>query len=140
MFLRGMNLVGDYASGNLYKLDLDTYTDNGDAILRKRVSENIDQDARIFSTYNLDVQMNTGVGLVTGQGSDPLFGVRYSKDKANTWSEQVFLSPGKIGEYNKRSIISRLGSGRSLTIEVEATDPVKWVLLGARADIEGSTD
>lgn len=140
MFLDGKNMVGDFESGKVYTLDLDVYTDAGDEIRRKRVSENIDQDGRLFSTYNLDIQMNTGVGLVSGQGSDPLFGVRYSKDKGNTWSEQKFLSPGKLGEYDKRAILSRLGTGRSLTLEVEATDPVKWILLGARADIEGSRD
>lgn len=140
MYLGNKHIVGDPFSGKLYEMNLDTYDDNGDVIKRKRMSANLEYDARIFSTYNLDIQMETGVGLETGQGSNPLFGVRYSKDKGNTWSEQVFLTPGAIGEYNKRSVISRLGCGRSLTIEVEATDPVKWVLLGARADVEGTTD
>jgi hypothetical protein len=134
------HIIGDKASGTLYSLDLDTYTDNSNHIRRLLVSNNIDIDTRRGSLYGLQIRVEPGVGLTAGQGSDPQLMIRYSKDFANTWSNEMWRSPGKKGEYRDRVLINRLGYGRTFTFEVSATDPVKWIILGARADLERSMD
>lgn len=129
-------IVSDYSNGKLYKLDSDTYTDNGDeihTILRGRHIHNQKKKVRFT---RLELGIESGVGLVTGQGSDPVAGLRLSKDAGHSYGTQVFAKLGKIGEYARRCIWRRLGSGRDIVPEVTITDPVKKVITDATLIIE----
>lgn len=139
VFAGGRHLVGDFESGNVYELDLDAFTDNGDPILRLRAttcSENLQQ--RMFYS-SLQVDMETGVGLATGQGSDPLMMLRYSSDGGHTWSGIKTATCGKIGEYGARAKFNRLGAGRNRVWEISMTDPVKFAVFGAVAEADQGT-
>jgi hypothetical protein len=129
--LGGLHLVGDSDDGRLYVLDTECYTDDGDAILRLRTTQTQEQlQNRIFYT-DLQVDMETGIGLASGQGEDPLLMMRYSNDGGHTWSNIKTATLGKLGEYGARCRFMRLGAGRNRTWEISMTDPVKFVVLGA---------
>ncbi len=67
----GKNMVGDYVNGKIYYLDLDTYTEDGNFMESIAHSPPIFRDNRRFFTSDLRVDFDAGVGLTTGQGSDP---------------------------------------------------------------------
>lgn len=133
-------LIGARDSANIFEVSLTTYTDNGNMIRRKLVSDNLDVDMRRGTLYNLQVRVEPGIGLTSGQGSDPQMMLRVSKDFGNTWGNELWRSPGKKGEYKDRLLWTRLGEGRSFTFELTATDPCKWVIIGARIDLEITKD
>lgn len=63
MFLGGKHIVGDYVSGNLYQLDLETDTDNGDPIERERAWAVIQNDGKWLRHDRLQLFAEMGVGL-----------------------------------------------------------------------------
>lgn len=132
------HLVGDFSNGKVYELDMETYTDGGDPILRLRASqtEEIMQN-RLF--YNvLQIDMETGVGLESGE--DPQMMMRYSNDGGHTWSDYRTSTVGKIGDYGARCRFSRLGAGRNRVWEISMTDPVKFAVIGAVVEAEPGTN
>jgi hypothetical protein len=138
-FFNGQHIVGDFENAKLYALDLDTFTDDGNIIRRVRRTTTMNDDqARLFFS-RLQVDVESGVGLEIGQGSDPQLMLRYSDDGGNTWSNTKYATMGKIGEYKSRCVFTRLGSGRNRVWEISVTDPVKAVILGANAEIMKGT-
>jgi hypothetical protein len=81
----------------------------------------------------LQIDIQAGVGLASGQGSDPQIMLRYSDDGGQTWSHERWQSAGAQGKYRKRAIWKRLGRSRDRVFELVVTDPVKWVFLQALA-------
>ena len=131
VFAHGLHLVGDFESGNVYALDLDTYTDNGEAILRLRTTATTEGLQNRLFYSSLQVDMETGVGSAIGQGADPLLMLRYSDDGGHTWSNEKTATAGKVGEYGARAQFNRLGAGRNRVWELSMTDPVKFAVFGA---------
>lgn len=117
------NLVGDRLSGKVYEMSLSYYSDNGQEIIRERVfpplsNENFQQR---FSRFELD--MEVGVGAVTGQGQTPLLALRYSDDGGGTWSSWIYRSVGGIGEYGTRVVWAKLGSSRRRVFALRYSEP-----------------
>lgn len=125
------HLVGDYQNGNLYRLDDDTYTDDGAPITRRRTAPHISSNGRRVFVSEFQLDLEAGVGLATGQGSDPQVFLRSSKDGGHTWGMEHAASMGKQGEYRRRAIWRRLGESRDRVFDVYSTEPVKQVWLGA---------
>lgn len=125
------NLVTDYSTGNVYKQLATTYTDNGMTIRRVLRSKHVFKNNQQVSVGRLWVDFETGVGLATGQGSNPQVMMRYSKDGGHTWSSELWTTLGAIGTYLTRAIWQRLGRARDWVFEISITDPVKIVILNA---------
>lgn len=122
--------VTDFENGKMYVLDEGSYTDDGQAIAREFVSRH--QSTGNFSFLSkLWIEMEPGVGPLTGQGADPQLMMQYSKDGGNTWSEEVWTTIGGIGEYSTRALFLRLGRARDWTFKFRVTDPVRTVFIGA---------
>ena len=133
----GVNVVGDYETGQLFKLDPTEYTDNTQAIARERIAPHMSASLKRLYHRSIQIDMETGVGLDgSGQGTDPLGMLSYSDDGGHTWSNEKFASLGKIGEYNKRVRFNRLGASRDRLYKFRVTEPVKIVILGAELEIE----
>jgi hypothetical protein len=139
VFFNGEHLVGDFENGKVYALDLDTYTDNSDPIRRLRTAQCVNKEGLKLFFKSLQVDMETGVGLATGQGSAPLLMLRYSDDGGHSWSNIKYVSIGAVGEYEARAIFRRLGAGRNRVFEISLTDPVKFAVFGAFANVEKGT-
>lgn len=105
-------------------------------IRRLRRAPHVAQEhTRVFyKKFELDLER--GVGLPSGQGSDPLIALRVSRDGGHTWSEPVEMHAGAIGAYSQRVIARRLGHARDAVFEVTVSDPVAWSLVQAWLDLE----
>lgn len=130
--------VGDWENAILYRLRLDTYTDNGDTIVRRRTAPHLSSDLKNQLFHSLQVDMQTGVGLSQpppALGVDPQAMLQWSDDGGHTWSNEYWVSIGKIGEYRTRARWRRLGKSRDRVFRVTITDPVKVVMVGASVEV-----
>lgn len=138
--LNSKHLVGGYNNSKLYVMSDDCYWDGDVEITRLRTSPHISNgNLKLFcSKFMLD--METGVGLASGQGSNPQVVMTFSDDGGHTWSNESWTSAGGqvggIGDYKKRVIWRRLGSFRDRVFSVKITDPVKVTLIGAELDMQ----
>lgn len=130
------NLVGDYQSGNIYYLDNTNYTDNGTNIIRERTCKHLYKDNMLISAYNFVIELEAGIGLQNGQGSNPQIMLQISKDGGRTWGPELWQSAGKIGQYTYRALWPSLGMARDWVFRIRTSDPNKFVILGARCDVE----
>jgi len=137
----GNTVVGDYENGNIYTLDLEVYSDNGgiQKWLRSwRALPTGANNLKRTAQHSLQLDCESGTGLVTGQGSDPEIMLRFSDDGGHTWSNEHLSKMGKIGEYYRRVFWRRLGMTlklRDRVYEISQTDPVKAVIMGAEVII-----
>ena len=132
----GLNIVGDYVNGKIYALDPNYYTDSGTAVKRLRASPHLSQGLKYIRHNSFQLDMETGVGLSSGQGVAPLVMMRYSDDGGSTWSSELTTSIGALGNRRTRAIFRRLGSSRDRVYELSVSDPVKVVFIGAELDVE----
>jgi hypothetical protein len=75
------------------------------------------------------------------QGANPQAMLRWSDDGGHTWSNEHWVSIGRIGAYGQRAIWRRLGMTMKLrdrVYEVSGTDPVKLVIIDAELMISGT--
>lgn len=137
VFFNSEVLVGDYQNGNVYAFDLDDFSDNGSIqkwLRSWRALPTGQNNLKRTAQHSLQLDLETGVGLNLGQGSDPQVMLRWSDDGGHTWSSEHWVSIGKIGEFYRRAIWRRLGMTmkiRDRVYEVSGTDPVKIAVMGA---------
>lgn len=133
-------VCGDYNNGNLYTMSDSVYTENGSTIERMRVSQTVHSNNREITFNRVVLDVEAGVGLTSGQGSDPQVMLTYSDDGGKTWSSEMSRSIGAIGKYKKRVTWDNLGTSYGRQFKFRLTDPVRFVMLGAYADIEVASD
>lgn len=137
MNFSGEAIVGDFENGNLYAFDLDVYTDNGSIqkwLRSWRALPTGHNNLKRTAQHSLQLDCEAGVGLMTGQGSDPQVLLRWADDGGHTWSNYHSRSIGQIGETGNRVIWRRLGMTTKLrdrVYEISGTDPVKIAIMGA---------
>mgnify|MGYP000561858189 CR=1 FL=1 len=133
----GNTVVGDFENGNIYKMSLDVYADNGDIqkwLRSWRALPTGQNNLKRTAHHSLQLNCESGVGLIDGQGSDPQAMLRWSDDGGHTWSNEHWSPMGKIGAYYQRVFWRRLGMTTKLrdrVYEVSGTDPVKIAIMGA---------
>lgn len=132
MAFAGKIIVGDWESGKLYSFNLDAYDDNGDILpaIRQTAHQASPDDTWQFF-HRLWIDLETGVGLNSGQGSDPQVMLEWSDDGGHSFPNQMWASAGKIGEFRRRVNFRRLGKSRDRVWRVTITDPIKRVLIAA---------
>lgn len=133
----GKYLVGDYANGNIYSLDSSTYED-GDAggvtypLIRTITPPPVSAGGGRGIMHAVKLNSLAGVGLDGYvDGYDPQWGLDYSDDDGRTWSNQLFRSAGKIGQYKTEASWARLGQFRHRTMRFSLADPVNMAVDGA---------
>ncbi len=87
----------------------------------------------------IEFLIQAGEGLVTGQGSDPVVAVWFSKDGGKTYGNGYTVRPGKMGEYDKRAYLNRLGRARNWVCKIRVSDPVFWAFLDCYVDMSEGT-
>ena len=129
--------VGDYDNGNVYTFSLTEYKDNGAIQKWLRAWRALDtgqNDLKRTTHHALQIDMESGVGLISGQGNDPQIMLRWSDDGGHTWSNYHQATIGKIGQFFFRVFFRRLGMTlklRDRVYELSGTDPVKIAIMGA---------
>ena len=131
-----LTVVGDYENTNIYTMSDSVYTENGETIERIRVTQVVHTNYHEITFHELVLDAKMGVGLTSGQGSDPQVMLRYSDDGGNTWSSELWQSLGKLGEYSHRAVWENLGASRERIFEFKVTDPVDFSAINAYAFID----
>lgn len=133
-----MHLIGGFSDGTVYRMSRSYYTDNGNPLICVRRAPHLwdgDRRQRLFY-QRLQVEFAPGVGIQTGQGSDPQAMCRWSDDGGKTWSNEHWTGVGKAGAYKNRAIWRRLGAARDRVFEVRFSDPVNRDVVGATVDVK----
>ena len=135
VFFQDQHILGDFENERFYTYDFDTYRDGDDPLVWIRRAPVIcdPQGNRTMFFDRLELIVETGLGLTTGQGKDPQVMLRWTND-GKTWGNELWRSMGKRGEYRTRVVWSRLGKGRHRVFEVSGSDPVPVALLGANLE------
>jgi hypothetical protein len=131
----GTNVLCDYATPTCYSVSSTAYTDAGTPIKREIVSRHISQDTNVIGIDELMLDMETGVGIPSGQGAAPQIMLQVSTDNGHTFGLERWAPVGVEGNYTNRVIWRRLGSGRDFVIRLRMTDPVKFAIAGVKASI-----
>lgn len=131
MFAFGKHIVCDRRNGRVYEMSLDYYSDAGDALCRDRIYTHLSDNGERIRFNALEIGFETGVGLQSGQGSNPLCSLRLSKDGARTWSDWYTTSIGAAGKYQTKVEFRRLGIAEIMTFNLRVTDPVKVSIIGS---------
>lgn len=132
------NYVGDYSNGNIYKLNLDLFTDNGTIIQRIATSPPLNAQGFRASQTQFYLDMETGVGLPLGQGNNPQAMLDWSDDGGFTFSSEHWSTFGPQGQRYVRARWFRMGQFNQRTMRVTISDPVKVCIIQAYSDLEVS--
>lgn len=135
------NMVFDYRSGDVHKLDLDTYTDDGDTRIRIRTLPTINgnligEPGKRILVKNLRINMQVGVGLETGQGVNPVLMCQFSPDGGHTWQAERHVSIGELGNYTRAVDFWDFCSGYDVRARIKFSDPVFLSLFDAEVELE----
>ncbi len=131
MFAFGKHLVGDRRNGNIYQLSMNFYTDGGEELVRERVYTHLSDEGQRIRYNALEIGFETGVGLQSGQGSNPLVSLALSKDGARTWIDCGTSSIGAVGQYQKKVEFRRLGIAEQMTFKIRISEPVRVAIIGS---------
>lgn len=135
-FVFGQHLVGDRHTGTIYTLSTDVATDtDGNGIRRVRRPPALRANGKLLFIRSLELYVETGLGLVTGQGSNPQIMLRGSLDGGKTYGSEQWRTAGALGAYQTRPMWHALGSSRQWQPEMVVSDPVPWRILGAEVDV-----
>lgn len=130
------HIFGDRTSGKLYRGNVTLGLDfGGRALRRMRRGPGLRKELQRLFIKNWQLDVETGLGIPSGQGSDPMVMFRYSWNAGKTWSNERAKSAGKEGDFGRRVIFNRLGSGAHFVPEVSVTDPIPWRLSGAAFNV-----
>jgi hypothetical protein len=132
-------LIGD-DNGDLNYLDFDTYDINGETWQRRRVISSINGDllgqkGKRVQMSRMEFILETGVGLISGQGSDPKIMVEASYDGGKSWTTGSWCRVGRLGETNIRAEWFSLHSFYDMMVRITTSDPVSFNLYSAAIDL-----
>ena len=133
----GKLIVTDLVTGLIGTLDKDTLTYYDDPIFIQATTEPFYQNGLPIFSGELEATFESGVGLTTGQGSDPQVIYSYSDDGGRTFIGNFKRGIGEIGKYEQRSVWRRQGRfPTSRMIRFTITEPVIANLLNLAATPE----
>jgi hypothetical protein len=104
-------------------------------VRRERWFPVISQEQQRLFFQKLQVDLQAGNGLTTGQGSAPLMEIDWSDDGGFTWSNIRFTPSGPLGQYQRRVIERMLGQSRSRVFRLAVSDPVQWIVVDGYMDL-----
>ena len=136
-FNQGRNLVGDYATGQVYMLDPNAHTDNGNPLLCIRSFPHLGANGKRAMFRQFVADMEVGNGL-PGDASTPEIRLRWSDDRGFSWGNYVTDTLGKAGKYNDVIQFQRLGYARDRVFELSWSANVKTALNGAFIDLSAA--
>ena len=131
IFVNSKTLAGDFQNGRIYQMARNHFTDDGEPLVREFTLPTLNNGREFLTIDSFELDMSGGIGLITGQGSDPIAWLQFSKDNGKTWSNWKETKLGKIGEYLNRVKWNRLGAARQFTIKIRISDPVPIDIGGA---------
>jgi hypothetical protein len=136
MALNGSKQIVGASDGNFYELQADTNTEYGAGIVREVTTPQVHFEGKRAFCGRLELDIEAGVGLTVGQGSNPKVMMAASFDGGHTWTNPREAGMGAIGQYKWRAVWNVIGSFRQAMFKFRVSDPVNVVFLNAYADIK----
>jgi hypothetical protein len=128
----GKHIMLDRESGDVYHLSHRFGVDaDGRPIRRMRRAPGLWRDNQRITYPAFELHLEAGLGLSTGQGSNPLVAMRISNDGGKTFGNERQRSAGARGKYQARLVWQRCGQARHRVFEIVMSDPVPWRITGA---------
>lgn len=129
MYFNGMNIVGDWETGNIYNLNNNTYTDNDTPIVRIKtfyhLVDNLDRVSYPYFDADIDVAtQNPDID------TEPLIYLSWSDDRGKTYGFPVEQSMGKGGQNSTTVSWNRLGMARDRVFKLETSEPIDLAFNG----------
>lgn len=136
IYFNGVHLVGSPDSGIIYQQSKTLLTDTSGVGLRwLRRTPHLAQLHQRMIVDRFELLMEVGIGLPTGQGSDPQIALSWSANGGQTWGPERSQSVGVAGAFNTRPYWRQLGQGRDFVFELTGSDPIPYRLLDAFLDV-----
>ena len=129
----GRHLVGSRTSSVIAEMTGTIATEaDGGVIRRVRVAPPLVAEVlRRAVIARLEVFVEPGLGLASGQGSDPEVMLRVTGD-GKRWSSEMTAKAGKRGDYSAGVTFTRCGSSDLIWApEISVSDPIPWRISGA---------
>ena len=126
----GRFLVAD-DTNHLGALTPDLFSEYGGILRSECTSAAVFKENRLLEHNLLELCFETGVGIATGQGSDPKVMLQFSDDGGRKWSSEKWRSLGRQGAYKTRVRFARLGAARDRVYRYAISDPVRRTLTNA---------
>ena len=140
----GKWLVGDYLSNEVVELNVTAFDEavtdgemSSDVLRMEWTYQPIYADGIRAFHDRLEVRFEAGVGLTTGQGSDPKIMMEFSDDGGKTWRQLPTRTLGKKGEYTDRAVWHNLGSSRQRVYRGSVSDPVAVYIGDTIVEVRG---
>lgn len=131
-FAFGKHLVGDHENGKIYQMSTNIYTDGSNGFIQRiRRAPHLNNKRQVMFYDEFALDMDTGVGLASGQGSDPKIAMRWSDDGGKTFGNYLTAYVGKQGEWGAKVQWNALGKGTDRVFEIAMSDPVPYRITNA---------
>lgn len=127
-------IAGDFENGNVYIYHSD-YTDDNDEPIRRLFTLPYLHSLDNLMTVN-SVYLHGEFGKIQDLTRDPQIMLRYSHDGGYTWSNELWASLGKTGEYSRRLKWYRLGTQREWLYEFSIYEDIKFCISEMGIDLE----
>jgi hypothetical protein len=137
------NLYYSHFSGNIYKVDSDVYTLEGNSYYRCRQLSTVDNTQLGLSGYRILLEKvildcDLGNGLLTGQGEDPKVSFFFSADGGKSWSQEYQADLRRLGDTVGSCECTAFFSFYSLLIRISTTEPVYFNIKNISISIKKS--
>ncbi len=133
----GVDLVGSSIGNAIGELSPTTYDEFSVTQRAEWTYQPIYAEQTSAFHDRLEMVFEPGVGLTTGQGSDPEIMLQYSDDGGITWNSLPNKKLGKIGKYGNRVVWSAIGSTSQRVYRGAVSDPVKLTLVDTIIEVRG---
>jgi hypothetical protein len=130
-------LALDSNSGKIGKLSNLVRTEFGGTQKVSWTYQEIASEGRRIVHNRFELEIGTGVGLTTGNGSDPQIGLWISDDGGKQFYEYDTRSLGKTGEYLDRVYWTDLGSSYNRVYRCEVSDAVDVLAFNTSIEVVG---
>lgn len=125
---------GDWQTGDLFLLDLNNYTDNGQPIVRRRGFPHIVEDGARIQYRQFLCSIDVGVTPGFPVDEEPQISLRWSDTAGNSFGQPITTGMGASGQYLRSVQFQRLGMGRDRVFELFWSAPVAVALNGCFCD------
>lgn len=141
----GLVLAGDWENGNLYQIDLETYSDSyntttaaGTPILRRRAFPHLVADGKRVSYDRFTADVEAGNGSESDPTTPPQMSLDWSDNRGRSYGTALDQSLGAQGEYLVQPQWRSLGLARDRVFRLSWSADCKTALNGAWIDVTPS--
>ena len=123
--------------GAVRELDIDTYTSNGEQMVRSRVASPIvDPNGARLMMSRFQLIMEVGVGTISGDGVDPVVVFEASYDGGKSWTNEDWVSIGRMNEGRIKVEWFNMASAYEIMVRFKVVAPVFVSFHSAAIDIK----